>query len=45
MQFADSAGPDQGLRCPLTELMDTVVYVDEQGMLRSDCMDAHLTWS
>ena len=33
MQFADNAGPDQadlGLRCPLTESTDTVVYVDEQ---------------
>ena len=29
------------LRCPLTESMDTVVYVDEQRMSRSDCMDAH----
>ena len=51
MLFADNAGPDQpahlltqadlGLRCPLTESMDTVVYVDEQRMIRSDCTDAH----
>ena len=32
---------DQGLHCPLTESMDTVVYVNEQTMLRSDCMHAH----
>ena len=31
----------QGLHCPLTESMDTVVYVDEQRMLRSGCIDAH----
>ena len=24
MQFADNAGPDQGLRCPLSELMETI---------------------
>ena len=47
MLFADNAGPDQpahtdlGLRCPLTESMATVVYVDEQKMPRSDCTDAH----
>ena len=29
------------VHCPLTESMDTVVYVDEQRMLRSDCIDAH----
>ena len=34
------AQTDQGLRCPLTESMDTV-YVDEQRMCRSDCSDAH----
>ena len=35
MQYADNAGPDepahapahQGLRCPLTELMKTLMYV------------------
>ena len=43
LQFADNAGPDQGLRCMLTELMDTVVYeyVDKQRMLISNCTDAH----
>ena len=52
MQFADIAGPDQpsqirradqGLRCPFTELIDTVVYiyVNEQRMSGQDCMDAH----
>ena len=41
MQFADSAGPDQGLQCLLTESMATIVYVYEQRLLRSDCMDAH----
>ena len=25
--------------------MDTVVYVDEQRMLRSDCTDAHAIWT
>ena len=46
IQFVDNAGPDQpahqadlGLHCPLTESMDTVVYVDEQRMSRSDCTD------
>ena len=39
MHFAVNIG--QGLRCPLTESMDTVVYVDEQRMHRSDCMVAH----
>ena len=34
MQFADKTGP---ACCPLTESMDTVVYVDEQRMLRSVC--------
>ena len=29
-----------GLRCPLTESMDTVVYVDQQRMPKTDCMDA-----
>ena len=32
---------DQGLHCPLTESVDTVVYVDKQRLSRSDCMDAH----
>ena len=32
---------DQGLCCLLTELVDTVVYVNEQRMSRSDCTDAH----
>ena len=42
MQFADSAGTaDLGLRCSLTELIDTVVYVDKQRRSRSDCTDAH----
>ena len=31
---------DQGLRCPLIESMDTVVYVDVQLMPRSDCVNA-----
>ena len=30
---------DQGFHCPFTESMDTVVYVDIQRILRSDCMD------
>ena len=30
IRFADNAGPDQGLRCPLTESIDTVVHIDEQ---------------
>ena len=45
MQFADNAGPDQPARMQalinLTESMDTVVYFDEQRMLRSECSDAH----
>ena len=32
---------DQGLRCPLTESVDTVVYADEQKMPRLDRTDAH----
>ena len=35
------AQADQGLHCPLTESMETVVYVNKQRMLRSDCADAH----
>ena len=45
MQFADNTGTDaqadQCLCCPLTESVDTVVYVDQLMMLRSDCTDAH----
>ena len=37
-----NAQAELGLHCPLTELMNTVVYVDEQRMLRSDCTDAHV---
>ena len=36
---------DLGLSCPLTESVDTVVhvhvYVDNQRMPRSDCMDSY----
>ena len=32
MHFADNAGPDQGLRYPLTETLDIVVYIDEKKM-------------
>ena len=32
---------DQGFHCPLTGSMDTLVYVEEQGLLRSGFMDAH----
>ena len=44
MHFANNAGPDQGLRCPLTESMDFVINLDDQRMPRSDCTDlqAHL---
>ena len=35
------AQADQDRSCSLTESMYTVVYVDEQTMLRSDCWDAH----
>ena len=47
MQFGDNTGPDrsvqadQGLCYPLTESMGTVIYIHEQRMLRSDCMDVH----
>ena len=47
IQFAYKAGPeklaqaDLNLRCPLTESMDSVVYVDEQKHSRSDCINAH----
>ena len=42
MQFADNTDPDQPryLHYPLTESMDTVEYVAEDKMLRSDCKDA-----
>ena len=43
-QSVDNGGPDVqaglGLCCPFTESMDTVVYVNEQRMSRSDCIDA-----
>ena len=35
-----SAQADLGHRCPLTESVSTVVYVDEQKFF-SDCTDAH----
>ena len=35
------AQADQGLHCMLTESMDTVVYVNKQRMLSSDCTDGH----
>ena len=35
------AQADQGLRCPLKESMDTVVYVDEYRKSKSDYMEAH----
>ena len=45
MQFADSAGQDQqadlGLHCPLRESMDTVIYLYEQRLSRSDCIESH----
>ena len=34
------AQADQGLRCPLTESMDTIIYFDEQKMSRTDDTDA-----
>ena len=44
MQFADSAGQDQqadlGLHCPLRESMDTVIYLYEQRLSRSDCIES-----
>ena len=45
MQFAGNAGPDQpdqadlGLRFPLRESVNTVVYVDEERTPGSDCKD------
>ena len=35
------AQADLGLHCPLTESVDTVVYVDKERMSRSYCIDAH----
>ena len=32
---------EHSLHCPLTESVDTVVYVDEQTMPRTDCSDEH----
>ena len=44
MQFADSAGQDQqadlGLYCPLRESMDTAIYLYEQRMSKSDCIES-----
>ena len=44
MQFADSAGQDQqadlGLHCSLRESMDTVIYLYEQRLSRSDCIES-----
>ena len=40
-RFADNAGPDQGIRCHLTESIDIVIYVDGQKMFRSNSTDAH----
>ena len=47
MQFADNAfaQANLGLHCLLTEPTVTVIYVDEQKMLRSDCLDAMLIWA
>ena len=38
MQFAQA---ELGLHCPLSASMDTVVYVEQQRMRRSDCTDPH----
>ena len=35
------AQADQGLRFPLIESMNSVVYVDKRRMLRLDCMNTH----
>ena len=44
MQFADSAGQyqqaDLGLHCPLRESMDTVIYLYEQRLSRSDSTES-----
>ena len=44
MQFSDSAGQDQqadlGLHCPLRESMDTVIYLYEQRLSRSDSIES-----
>ena len=34
------AQADLGLRCLISESVDTIVYVDKQRMFGSDCMDA-----
>ena len=36
------AQDDQDLHCPFTESIDTVVYVDEEKMLGSNCIDAQI---
>ena len=41
MLFADNTGLNMGLRCSLTESVDTLAYVDEQKMPKLDCTDAH----
>ena len=47
MPFAENEGLDQpaqadrGLCCSLTESVDTVRYIDEQKMPRTDCTDVH----
>ena len=42
MQFSDNKGPDQPAhRCPPTESVDTVVYVDDQKKPRLFCTDVH----
>ena len=38
---AGNAQADQGLHCPLTKSMDIVVYVHEQKLSSSFCMDVH----
>ena len=44
MQLADNAGPDQPASLPAYRI-NTVVYVDKQRMLTSDCMDLGLCCS
>ena len=41
--YVELAQADQGLCCPLTEWIDTVVYVnvDKHRVSKSDCMGAH----
>ena len=43
VQYADKAGPDQpaDVYWLLTESNDTIVYVDELRIFKSDYMDAH----